>query len=112
MKGAQPWPRWVCTNLLPDALLRVWAASEARPAHVSRAQGAGARQEGSWVWFFFFSTFVRPGDQPEVLCVLLEFLLADLLGLDQVKYPCREKHRVSDPEGQLGSDDEMLISPS
>lgn len=37
-------------------------------------------------------TFICPGDQPEVLCFLLEFLLADLLGLDQVKYPCREKH--------------------
>lgn len=35
-------------------------------------------------------TFVRPGDQPVVLRFLLEFLFADLLGLDQVKYPLNQ----------------------
>lgn len=74
---------------------------------------ASARQQSSGCWGqaggeflgFFFSTFVRPGDQPEVLCFLLEFLLADLLGLDQVKYPCRGKCEASDLKGQMGTRD-------
>lgn len=53
------------------------------------ARGAGKRD-------FSLPTFVRPGDQPEVLRFLLEFLFADLLGLYQMKYPCRGKHRASD----------------
>lgn len=44
---------------------------------------------------FSLPTFIRPGDQPEVLCFLLEFLFADLLGLYQMKYACGGKHRAS-----------------
>lgn len=60
----------------------------------SRESGgsAGGVREGD----FSLPTFVCPGDQPEVLCFLLEFLLADLLGLDQMEYSCRGGHRASD----------------
>lgn len=45
---------------------------------------------------FSLPTFVCPSDEPEVLCLLLEFLFADLLGLDQMEYSCRKGHRASD----------------
>lgn len=105
VKGVQPWPRWVCTNLLPDARSRAVPAFGQPWQHGQRTSaelgvlGPGRRGDGGGS----FSTFVRPGDQPEVLRFLLEFLFADLLGLDQVKYPCRGKHGASDSEDQLGS---------
>lgn len=69
-----------------------------RAEEIRRLFGAGSAG-GVRKWDFFFSlpTFICPGDQPKVLCFLLEFLFADLLGLDQMEYSCRGEHRASDP---------------
>ena len=76
----------------------IYAAFAEWLEHGSKTQGLfGARSAGGVAkWDFSLPTFVRPGDQPEVLRFLLEFLFADRLGLYQMKYPCRGKRRASD----------------
>lgn len=76
----------------------LWLAPHAMPGFMKQNTGLfGAGSAGGvGKWDFPLPTFVCPGDQPEVLCFLLEFLFADLLGLYQMKYPCREKQRASD----------------
>lgn len=74
-------PRWDLRSLC------VTAANHGGFCGSGSAGGAGKLD-------FSVPTFVRPGDQPEVPRLLLEFQFADLLGLDQMEYSCRGKHKA------------------
>lgn len=101
VKTGQPQPSCTCTSVFPKVQLPTpcWdlhslfgsARAEQEIRRLFGAGGAGGVRK----WDFSLPTFVCPSDQPEVLCFLLEFLLADLLGLDQMEYSCRGGYRAS-----------------
>lgn len=101
VKTGQPQPGCTCTSVFPKVQLPTpcWdlhslfgsARAEQEIRRLFGAGGAGGVRK----WDFSLPTFVCPSDQPEVLCFLLEFLLADLLGLDQMEYSCRGGYRAA-----------------
>lgn len=90
VKTGQPQPCYTCTSVFPKVQLPTPCWDLHSLSGMARAEQEIRRLFGAVKkWDFSLPTFVCPSDQPEVLCLLLEFLLADLLGLDQMEYSCR-----------------------